>query len=93
VLDPATLEPVERGKEGVLFVSGPGLAIGYLSNPTLTHERFVANPWAKSKDSARMYDTGDLVHIDEDGIFHFHGRADLQVKVRTLTEYSLRSFH
>jgi non-ribosomal peptide synthetase component F len=82
VIDPFTKTLVEPGQEGVLFVSGPGLAIGYLNNPRLTEQRFVRNPWANFAEYERMYDTGDLVQVDEDGVFHFRGRVDLQVKVR-----------
>ncbi|CAE6469083.1 unnamed protein product [Rhizoctonia solani] len=84
VLDPETKAPVEPGKEGVLFVSGPGLAIGYLSNPDFTVRKFIPNPWNKRMDieHSRLYDTGDLVRVDEDGVYHFCGRLDLQVKIR-----------
>ncbi|KAJ7249890.1 hypothetical protein C8J57DRAFT_1723734 [Mycena rebaudengoi] len=81
VLDPAH-RLVERGEEGVMFVSGPGLAIGYLNNPALTKQQFVPNPWAKSAEYGRMYNTGDLVCMDHAGLYHFRGRADLQVKIR-----------
>ncbi|KAJ7142683.1 hypothetical protein C8R44DRAFT_846569 [Mycena epipterygia] len=82
VLDPATKSLAERGEEGLMFISGPGLAIGYLDNPTLTEQRFVPNPWAKSAEYGRMYNTGDLVRMDQDGVYHFRGREDLQVKIR-----------
>ncbi|KAJ7105162.1 hypothetical protein C8R44DRAFT_987656 [Mycena epipterygia] len=80
VLDPTTNHPVKRGEEGVMFISGPGLAIEYLNNPILTEQRFVMNPWAKSAEYSRMYNTGDLVCMDQDGIYHFRGRADFQIR-------------
>lgn len=81
VLDPCTLALVECGQEGLLFVSGPSLALEYLQNSSLTDEKFVPNPWGDAPEHARMYNTGDIVRADENGVYHFCGRADLQVKV------------
>ncbi|CAH1195716.1 Surfactin synthase subunit 1 [Paenibacillus plantiphilus] len=64
---------------GELFISGDGVARGYLNRAALTAERFVDNPFLSGK---RMYRTGDLVRYRADGIIDYFGRIDTQVKIR-----------
>jgi amino acid adenylation domain-containing protein len=68
---------VINGTEGELYFSGLCLANGYLYNLELTNERFINHP-----KFGRLYKTGDIGFIGEDGNIIFLGRKDGQVKIR-----------
>ncbi|MFB6456930.1 amino acid adenylation domain-containing protein [Chitinophaga sp. Hz27] len=67
------------GALGEICVGGDGLSRGYLNQPELTTERFVANPF---KPGTLIYKTGDLGRWLPDGAIAFVGRKDDQVKIR-----------
>ncbi|SCY70225.1 non-ribosomal peptide synthetase [Alkaliphilus peptidifermentans] len=67
------------GSVGELYVSGDGVARGYMRKQDLTDARFITNPFIKGK---RMYKTGDLAKLNLQGNIEFVGRADRQVKIR-----------
>ncbi|MEM8665597.1 MAG: amino acid adenylation domain-containing protein, partial [Pseudomonadota bacterium] len=79
ILD-SSLAPVADGTVGELWVAGPHLARSYLGRPGMTAERFIAAPFGPP--GARMYRTGDLASQRPDGTIRYHGRADMQLKVR-----------
>ncbi|CAM4441664.1 non-ribosomal peptide synthetase [Paenibacillus tarimensis] len=78
VLD-SRLQPVGVGASGEMYISGDGVARGYMNRPDLTEERFLPNPFIPGQ---RMYRTGDLARFGADGKLYYLGRTDHQVKIR-----------
>lgn len=75
------LNPVPPGVPGELLIGGEGVAIGYLNRPELNREKFLPDPF-DTTPGARVYRTGDLVKLRNDGTFDFLGRNDNQIKLR-----------
>ncbi|NER27105.1 MAG: amino acid adenylation domain-containing protein [Symploca sp. SIO1C4] len=71
------LAPV--GVVGELYLSGEGLARGYLHRQEITQERFIDNPFLPG---SKLFKTGDLVRYLKDGNLEYLGRCDHQVKIR-----------
>jgi amino acid adenylation domain-containing protein len=72
------LEPVAPGHIGELYIRGVGVSPGYWRDPAKTQAVFL--PWGGGGE--RIYKTGDLARRDADGLFHYVGRADTQIKSR-----------
>ncbi|KAH8805177.1 hypothetical protein F5884DRAFT_885253 [Xylogone sp. PMI_703] len=88
VVEPDGKHLAPIGCAGELYLEGPTLAVGYLNNEAKTKEVFIENPiWLPSDVSTtnrerRVYKTGDLGRLNENGTFKFIGRIDTQVKIR-----------
>ena len=70
---------VPQGVVGELYLSGIGLAEGYLNAPEMTAAKFEENPFI---EGSKMYRSGDLGRINFSGEFEYLGRTDDQVKLR-----------
>ena len=75
------LDDVPIGEIGDLYIGGVGLSPGYWRDEEKTRAAFVEGP-RSSTEPRRIYRTGDLAHVGEDGLVYFHGRADSQIKSR-----------
>ncbi len=75
------MQPVPIGVVGEICIGGSGVARGYLNQPKLTQEKFIADPFSIDP-GARLYKTGDLARYLPDGNIEFLGRIDNQVKIR-----------
>jgi amino acid adenylation domain-containing protein len=81
---------VPPGTPGELYLEGPMVGQGYLSNQEKTSEAFIENPaWLLYGSpgvpgrQGRLYRTGDLVKTRSDGSILFLGRKDIsQLKIR-----------
>ncbi|EOD64915.1 amino acid adenylation protein [Amycolatopsis vancoresmycina DSM 44592] len=72
--------PCAPGETGEICLAGDGLALRYLGPPELTDAKFTTI--RLEGRPLRLYQTGDLGEWDADGVLHFRGRADRQVKIR-----------
>ncbi|MCW8930409.1 MAG: amino acid adenylation domain-containing protein, partial [Gammaproteobacteria bacterium] len=79
------LQLIPEGNIGELYIGGESLGLGYINQPELTSEAFVASPFATNQSPDELiYKTGDLVRYKNDGIIEYIGRVDFQVKLRGL---------
>ena len=69
--DTMTMTPLPLGQEGLLFVKGPNVMVGYLGKPQQT-ARVVLDGW---------YNTGDMARVDEDGFISITGRLSRFAKI------------
>ncbi|KAL4880999.1 hypothetical protein BJY04DRAFT_218520 [Aspergillus karnatakaensis] len=63
---------------GELVIAGPILARGYFRDVEKTETSFVR----LRSTGERVYRTGDLASMDEAGVISYHGRKDLEIKIR-----------
>ncbi|MFA0961136.1 amino acid adenylation domain-containing protein [Roseivirga sp. BDSF3-8] len=73
------MELLPSGVAGELYIGGESMTRGYINNPELNAQKFVANPF---REGEKMYRSGDLVRWLPEGNLDFLGRIDNQVKIR-----------
>ncbi|CAF1513589.1 unnamed protein product, partial [Adineta steineri] len=69
------LQSSTTAQEGELFVGGAGVFAGYLERDDLTAKALL------EIDGELFYRTGDLVKMDNNGLLHYQGRKDHQIKL------------
>ncbi|RVA69379.1 Pls/PosA family non-ribosomal peptide synthetase, partial [Mesorhizobium sp. M7A.F.Ca.CA.001.11.2.1] len=83
ILDASLPQLAEPGELGEIGIAGIGLAVGYLNRPDLTEQKFIADfVGLPNNPSKRIYRTGDLGRINDQGEIEYNGRIDTQVKIR-----------
>ena len=74
-------EVVPQGEVGELLIRSATTMKGYWQRPDLTERGFFRRQNALGFEET-FYKTGDLVRLDENGLMHFLGRKDHQIKTR-----------
>ena len=69
------LQSVTIDQEGELFVGGVGVFAGYFGRNDLTMKALI------EINGELFYRTGDLVRMDNNGLLHYQGRKDHQIKL------------
>ncbi|KAK1976954.1 non-ribosomal peptide synthetase [Colletotrichum cereale] len=97
--DPNRLSPI--GAPGELLLESPQLARGYLNfaDDEGPNRAFIRNSLGLAKHGrrSRLYRTGDICRFDQNGVIHFEGRKDTQLKISgqrleaSEVEYHLRA--
>jgi acyl-coenzyme A synthetase/AMP-(fatty) acid ligase len=73
------LQSLPPGEVGEIGIGGAGVTLGYWRDAERTSAAFASLP---SEPGAKVYRTGDLGMRDADGLVHFLGRKDSQIKSR-----------
>lgn len=63
------------GEAGEIVIAGPSVSKGYLNNPEKTAAAFI------TVNGLQAYKTGDLASRDANGLLHYKGRSDFQIKL------------
>lgn len=67
---------------GELAIGGDGVSNGYIYDSAKTKEHFIDNTFDNYFIGNKLYKTGDLVKVFDDGNIDFIGRKDNQIKIR-----------
>ncbi|MER6221820.1 AMP-binding protein [Streptomyces sp900105755] len=73
LVDPVSGQDAGPGEPGELWVRGPQVMAGYLHNPAATAETVVDDGWLR---------TGDIVRVDENGVFWVVDRLKELIKYK-----------
>jgi len=73
LVDPVTGTDVAAGEPGELWVRGPQVMAGYLDDPAATAATLVKGGWLR---------TGDILRVDEDGVFWVVDRLKELIKYK-----------
>lgn len=71
IVDPDTFADLGHNKDGLLWIKGPNVMLGYLNQPEKT-AGVIRDGW---------YNTGDIAHIDDDGFICITGRLSRFSKI------------
>ncbi|WGL15241.1 AMP-binding protein [Microbulbifer bruguierae] len=66
---------VSPGNIGELYVDSPGVIMGYMHREDLNQEKFLI------REGSRFFATGDMVRVDENGLYEMLGREDFQIQL------------
>lgn len=67
---------------GELAIGGDGVSNGYINDAIKTNQHFIDNAFDHYFIGKKLYKTGDLVKLLDDGNIDFVGRKDNQIKIR-----------
>jgi len=70
------LEPLDDDASVMQLLVAHPKSLGYLGDPELTAQRFVTDD-----AGVQWWKSGDVVDVDDAGVYHHHGRVDELVKV------------
>ena len=79
VLNP-DMEICPVGVKGEIYISGIGVSPGYLNQPELSQSVFIEYAF-EGEIPQRLYKTGDIGVLAENGLLYYVGRLDGQIKI------------
>ncbi len=83
ILAPDEKRALAFGEVGEIGIAGTGIASGYINRDEQTRKAFIADfIGVPHNTSGRIYRTGDLGRVNEQGEVEYLGRIDTQVKIR-----------
>lgn len=74
------LNPVSYGIIGEIYIHSPGMTKGYLNDIDKTDQAFLYK--TLNGKNYRLYKSGDLGKLSDDGNIYYIGRTDKQIKIR-----------